>query len=135
MMIYCIMISMINVTAGIIEKDGTILIARRKIGSHMGGKWEFPGGKIEVGETPEQCLKRELSEEFGVETAVKDFVEESIFDYGEKVICLRGYRVDYLSGDFVLNAHEEILWVSPTELKLYEFCPADLPIVEKLLCV
>lgn len=123
---------MINVTAGVVERDGKFLIAKRKIGSHLGGMWEFPGGKIEAGETPEECLKRELREEFGVEVRVKDFIEESIFDHSDRTICLKGYRVDYLSGDFALNVHEEILWVTPEELRQFVFCPADLPIVSKI---
>ena len=62
------------VTCAVIEKDGRILIARRKSGDHMAGKWEFPGGNIEPGETPEQCLKRELLEELGVEIGIDGFI-------------------------------------------------------------
>jgi len=65
---------MVKVTAAIIEKDGKVLIARRRKGSHLEGKWEFPGGKIEQKETPEECLKRELNEEFGIEAQIDEFI-------------------------------------------------------------
>lgn len=63
-----------QVTAAVIEKDGRVLIAQRKTGDALAGKWEFPGGKLEPGETPEACLRRELREEFGVETEIGDFI-------------------------------------------------------------
>ena len=123
---------MIEVVAGIIQKDGKILIARRKEGQHMEHLWEFPGGKIEEGETPEQCIERELFEEFEIKSKVGEFVAKSIFDYGVKTVRLCGYLVEYLSGEFVLNEHSEIQWIEKSEFGNFEFCPADLPIVEAL---
>jgi len=123
----------INVTAAIIEKDGKFLIAQRKKGKHLELKWEFPGGKIEPGEAPEECLKRELAEEFGIETEVKSFIGESLFDYGTRTIRLLGYLVDYHSGDFKLQAHEAVAWISPHEFSQYDFAPADLPFIEKII--
>jgi len=124
---------MIEVCAGIIQKDGKILIARRKLGAHLEGMWEFPGGKVEIGESHEQCLRRELFEEFGIETTVGDFVAQSIFDYGKgKEIRLSGYLVAYLSGEFVLNDHSEICWIDAAEFDNFDFAPADLPILEVL---
>ena len=73
----------IDVAAGIIQReDGKILLARRKPGSHLAGYWEFPGGKIEEGESPEECLERELLEELGIVTKTGAFVAESVYDYG-----------------------------------------------------
>jgi 8-oxo-dGTP diphosphatase len=69
---------MINVTAAIIERDGKILIAKRSSTSSLPNKWEFPGGKVEAGETTEECLARELWEEFNVEVTVGEFFTESI---------------------------------------------------------
>ena len=124
---------MIEVAAAIIEKDGKILIAKRKKGKHLEDKWEFPGGKIEENETPNDCLERELLEEFGVKTKAGEFVAESVFDYGEgKKIRLSGYMVEYLSGDFLLNDHSEIAWVKAEDFYDYDFAPADLPIVAEL---
>jgi len=121
-----------QVTAAVIEKDGKILIAQRRKGSTLGGRWEFPGGKIEPGETAEECLKRELKEEFDIETEIGKFIIASRFRYCMVPIELLAYRVRYLSGDFKVREHDQIRWVSPSELKLYNFMPADKPIVELL---
>ena len=121
-----------QVTAAVIEKDGKILIAKRRKGRTLGGKWEFPGGKIEPGETAEACLKRELKEEFDIEAEIGKFIIASRFRYCLVPIELLAYRVKHLSGEFKINEHEEIRWVSPSELKLYDFMPADKPIVEIL---
>ena len=73
----------IDVTAAIIRKNGKVLIARRARGQHLEGLWEFPGGKIENGETPEACLKRELFEEFGIDVRIGRFIAESCFSYNQ----------------------------------------------------
>lgn len=123
----------INVTAAIIEKDGKFLIARRAKGKHLESKWEFPGGKIENGESPEECLQRELEEEFGIITAIKNFVAESIFNYGDRTVRLLGYKAEYISGDFKLTAHDEVKWVEMDKLNEFDFAEADLPLVKKIL--
>lgn len=123
----------IDVTAAIIEKDGKFLIAKRKKGKHLENKWEFPGGKVEAGETPERCLARELQEEFGIIAQIADFVTESIFDYGDRRIKLLGYRAKYVSGEFLLNDHDEIAWVSPREFNRFDFAEADIPLIKKVL--
>ncbi len=121
-----------QVTAAVIEKNGKILIAQRRKGSALGGRWEFPGGKIEPGETAEACLKRELKEEFEIESEIGEFIIASKFRYCMVPIELLAYRVKHLSGDFKINEHEEIRWVGPSELGSYDFMPADKPIVKLL---
>ena len=121
-----------QVTAAVIEKDGKILIAQRRKGSALGGRWEFPGGKIEPGETAEACLKRELKEEFDIECEVGKFIIASRFRYCLVPIELLAYRVSHLSGEFKIREHEEIRWVSPSELGSFDFMPADKPIVRLL---
>lgn len=123
---------MIDVTCAIIERSGKILIARRAQGTHLEGKWEFPGGKVEQDETPEQCLQRELLEEFGIQARVGDFVAESCFHYREKSIRLLSYKVQFLSGDFILTAHDEIRWIGLHEFDGYDMAEADIPIVHAL---
>lgn len=120
------------VTAAVIVKDDKILIAKRKKGNHLESKWEFPGGKLEPNETPEQCLKRELLEEFNIETRIGEFFSSTIFEYKHTKIELLAYKAVYISGDFKLNAHEELKWVSPSEFDTYDFAEADKPIVIKL---
>jgi len=120
----------ITVTAAVIRRDTQILAARRAQGKHLAGFWEFPGGKLEPNETPEQCLARELAEEFGVETRIGKFIGESIYDYGEKVIRLIAYEVCHLNGEFQLHDHDELRWLSPSELHEIEWAPADIPLLE-----
>jgi 8-oxo-dGTP diphosphatase len=120
-----------QVTAAIMEKDGKILIAKRKQTSTLGGKWEFPGGKIELGETPEQCLKRELREEFGVEIEVNEFICSSQCAYSHIDIELMAYKAKYISGDFQLNVHDEIKWVNIDEARKVDLAEADRPILDK----
>ena len=119
----------ITVTAAIMIKAGKILAARRKPDTHMAGYWEFPGGKIEKGETPEACLSRELFEEFNIVAKVGAFFGENTFDYGTKVIQLLAYRVEHVSGEFELMAHDELRWLLPDELDQVEWAPADVPLV------
>ena len=121
-----------KVTAAVIEKDGKILIARRKQKDPLGGKWEFPGGKLESGETPEACLKRELREELGIETRVEEFLCSSRFVYRHIAIELLAYRASHVSGEITLHEHERVEWILPEELKDYDFSEADKPVVRKL---
>ena len=122
-----------RVTAAIIEKNGKILIAQRKLGSSLGGKWEFPGGKIESEETPEQCLRRELKEELGIEAIIGPFFCASTFEYKHMSIELLVYRAVHVSGEIVEYDHESIKWVSRDELIYYDFVNADRPVVDKLM--
>jgi len=121
-----------RVTAAILIKDEQILIAKRKKGDRLAEKWEFPGGKIETNETPEECLKREMVEEFGIEVSVGEYFGESIYHYGHGSIKLIAYRTYWEEGDIIAKDHEEFKWVSSNQLDLFDFAPADLPFVEKL---
>jgi 8-oxo-dGTP diphosphatase len=122
----------ITVIAGILELSGKILIAQRKADDHLAHKWEFPGGKLEADETPEQCIVRELYEELGIQTRCETLVGTSIWAYQGIPFELHAYRVRYLSGSFLLHDHAAIQWVTVEELDAYDFAEADLPIVQKL---
>jgi len=124
---------MIRVTAGVIQKDGRVLIARRGKGGHFAGRWEFPGGKVEPGETEERCLARELKEELGIEAQVGEFLCESWYDYGHMAVELLAYRVHSYRGEIVPYEHAELRWVVPRDLDQYDFPEADLPIIQKLV--
>ncbi|GLV59913.1 NUDIX hydrolase [Dictyobacter sp. S3.2.2.5] len=121
-----------KVTAAILVLDGKILIARRQEGDVLEHKWEFPGGKIEPGETPEQCLKREMMEEFGVEVEIGNFFCSTVYRYQHIEIELLAYHTAYLAGEFQLNVHAEIRWIAPGDLKHYDFSAADIPIAHQL---
>jgi 8-oxo-dGTP diphosphatase len=123
---------MISVTAAILIKEGKLFIAQRKRGDKLSHKWEFPGGKVEEGEAPEDCLKREMKEEFGIDVSVGKFFGSSIYHYEHGSITLLAYQTQWIAGEFNANAHEEYKWVSFTELGDYDFAPADIPFVESL---
>lgn len=124
---------MIDVTAALMIRDGKILIAQRGGGEKLGGKWEFPGGKIEENESPEFCLKRELREEFGIDVEVGEFFHNSEFEYPEIKINLMAYWVKKFDGDMNLSVHSRVKWIDFGDLKRYDFAPADIPIVGKLM--
>ncbi len=124
----------IHVAAAVIQDDaGRILIARRRSGKAFAHLWEFPGGKIEDGETPEQCLVRELREEFAIETEVGAHVVSSRAVYAELTIELHAYVTRYLGGDFQLTDHDAVAWVAPDALAQYAMPAPDIPIVEAVL--
>jgi 8-oxo-dGTP diphosphatase len=123
----------LRVTAAIVLRGSQVLIAKRKAGGPLGGLWEFPGGKVEPGETPEECLARELEEELGVAAEVGRFVTSSQFTYDDREIELLAYEVELGSGPFVLTSHDEVRWVSPAELLDLELAPADVPIARLLV--
>jgi 8-oxo-dGTP diphosphatase len=122
----------VRVPAGIIEGDGKVLIGRRKPGKHMGGKWEFPGGKIEPGETPEESLVRELAEELGVQARVGRFLGRAFFEGDGVSLELLVYRVEGVEGTPVLREHEELRWVKPEELLSYDLADSDRAVVKEL---
>lgn len=121
-----------DVTAAIIFKHGKVLIARRAPGENCAGSWEFPGGKIERGETPEQCLARELQEEFDIQASIKDFIAESIYEYPTGSIRLLAYVAEVIAGDIKLHVHDDYAWVDLNDLLSYDLLPADMPIALSL---
>lgn len=124
---------MIHVAAAIIENgQGQLLIARRKKGKSQEGLWEFPGGKVEEGESAEDCLVRELREEMRIEIRPYARYGENDHRYGTVFIRLVAYKAKYLGGEIVLADHDACRWVSRGELKDYPFAPADIKFVEML---
>ena len=122
----------VKVVAAVIEKDGRVLIAKRQQGDMLAGKWEFPGGKIDPGETAEEALKRELREELNIETEVADFICSSLYDYEHLSVELLAYRVKHISGDITPHVHDEVRWVLPDDLCSYDFPAANIEIVRRL---
>lgn len=123
---------MIRVTAAILIENGRVLIAKRKANDKLANKWEFPGGKIEAGESPEECLHREIQEEFQVEISVGRFFGESKYHYEHADIHLLAYIANLERGELTPTSHAEYRWVYADELHKYDFAPADKPFVEKI---
>jgi 8-oxo-dGTP diphosphatase len=122
----------IRVTAGILVDGGRLLLARRPAGDRLEGMWELPGGKIEAGESPQQCLARELAEECGLVVTVGEFFAESRFHYPHADIRLEAYRIESWSGQLALRAHDAVRWVAADEFDALPIAPADVPILERL---
>lgn len=123
----------IEVTAAVIFRNGRVLIAKRRKGDREGGKWEFPGGKMRPGETPETCLRRELSEELGIEARIGSPVGTWDHRYDHGSIRLLVYRVPEFSGTLRPLSHEEIRWVLPADLPSCDFSEADRPVVKRIM--
>ena len=120
---------MIRVTAAVLRRGGRVLLCRRTRPANLAGKWEFPGGKIEAGESPEACLARELREELGIEVAVGRLVATSVRARDEPPLELRAYEVEWTAGELALGAdHDAAEWVAPAALLARDLAPADVAI-------
>jgi mutator protein MutT len=122
----------IEVAAGLIAHEGRYLIARRKTGVHLGGFWEFPGGKREPGETLEECLHRELWEELNVCIDVPIPFQIVRHEYPEKTVELHFFRCRIESGEAIAQDCAELRWVNPHEMASFEFPSADQTNIEAL---
>ncbi|MFM8550843.1 MAG: (deoxy)nucleoside triphosphate pyrophosphohydrolase [Nitrospiraceae bacterium] len=127
--------AIVQVAAGLIMQDGLYLIARRKAGSHLGGLWEFPGGKQEAGESLEDCLRRELREELGIEITQPLLYRTFRHDYSDKSVELHFFRCSIGAGQARALDCEEFRWVAPEELSLFECPAADRSLIEELSVV
>lgn len=123
---------MIEVAAAILRREDKILICRRAPGGNCGELWEFPGGKLEAGETPEQALVRECEEELGVTVSVDELYDGFPYSYPDREIQFYFYLATIVKGEIRGLVHTGLEWVRPEDLKRYAFCPADLPLVERL---
>jgi 8-oxo-dGTP diphosphatase len=120
----------IHVACAIIERDGRILAALRSRSMSMPLKWEFPGGKIEAGESPEACLKRELAEEMNVGVAIRRALPSCTHSYPTFTITLYPFVCTIASGEIALNEHRAIAWVTPAEMTALDWTGADAPVIE-----
>ena len=121
----------IHVACAIIERDGLVLAALRSASMHLPLKWEFPGGKIEAGEGREECLKRELVEEMGVQIAVGRALTPATHEYPAFTVTLYPYVCSIVSGEITLHEHSAISWLPAVRMHELEWADADYPIIQE----
>nr|WP_204398850.1 (deoxy)nucleoside triphosphate pyrophosphohydrolase [Arcanobacterium pluranimalium]MBM7825021.1 8-oxo-dGTP diphosphatase [Arcanobacterium pluranimalium] len=123
---------LIHVVGAVCVRDGSILAAQRGEGRSLAGFWEFPGGKIEDGESPQQALARELREELLTEVDVGAFVARSEHEYEFGTVRLDAYFCTVVGSSPQLTEHQAMRWLSADELFDVQWAPADIPIIEEL---
>lgn len=124
----------INVVGAVLVENGKILCAQRGEGKSLAYLWEFPGGKIEVGETPQEALIRELQEELMIEVEVQsEKFEETSYQYDFGVVNLTTFICLLKKGTPQLTEHIAVQWLKPAELNKVQWAPADIPAVKKLM--
>lgn len=124
---------MTMVAAAIIRKNGKVLICQRGEGGNCAFLWEFPGGKLEVGESLENCLIRECKEELEIDVVVKDVFATTTYRYPDREIDFTFFEAEAFDDEIKLNVHKDYKWVMPNELRNYNFCPADVEIIKRLV--
>lgn len=122
----------IEVSAALVFQHGKLLITRRHAGAHLGGLWEFPGGKREPGESFEECLVREIREELGIGISVGELFEEITHDYPEKSVHLKFFLCRLESGEPQALGCAAFKWIGKSELADFEFPAADARLLQKL---
>ncbi|MDP4091484.1 MAG: (deoxy)nucleoside triphosphate pyrophosphohydrolase [Bacillota bacterium] len=125
----------LDVVGAAIYDEGSerYLVTMRDREKHRGGLWEFPGGKIEKGESPEEALIREIDEELGCSIEVLKFLEDYTQEYEEFIVRLRTYQCRISAGSPSLKEHEDMRWVTKDEMSALSFPEADIPTVRKLI--
>ena len=127
------MAKQIEVVGAVIVRDGKILCAQRGFAGALGGKWEFPGGKVEPGEDPREALARELVEELKCDILVGDLVTTTTHAYDFANVTLTTFLCALESGEPHLTEHEAVEWLLPGELPTLDWAPADIPAVRLLV--
>lgn len=124
---------MLHVTCAIIKHNDKILICQRSAKMKLPLKWEFPGGKIEAGESKEESLIREIKEELGIDITVGRALEIVEYHYSEFSICLYPFLCKWTGGTLAIAEHAQTIWVDNSDLLNYDWAAADLPIVKELM--
>jgi 8-oxo-dGTP diphosphatase len=121
----------IRVACAIIERDGRVLATQRSAVMSLPLKWEFPGGKIKTGETPEECLKREVREELGVEIAVVRALSTTTHSYPTFTVTLYPYICALTAGEITLHEHAASVWLMSEKLHALDWAEADWPVLDE----
>lgn len=129
------MLKTIDVVAAIIERSGLILIARRPAHADQPGMWEFPGGKVERGESQSAALTRELQEELGIYAVPAAYVASHQREVSGRIIHLHAWHVTEFSGELTAHEHSQLAWVTPEEAFAHDLAPADIPLLEAFIAL
>lgn len=124
--------SVVEVAAGLVFREGKLLITQRYPEAHLGGLWEFPGGKRDPDESFEECLRRELLEELGIEVSVGRLIEAITHVYPEKTVHLRFFHCDWVAHEPQPLGCPAFQWITREQLGNYDFPAADARLLEKL---
>ena len=122
----------VKVAAGLVFKNDELLISKRPECVHLGGLWEFPGGKLEIGETYEDCVIREIYEELGIEVKVDYIFEEVLHQYSEITVFIKFFICNLQRGVPKKIQCSDFMWVKRNDLGLYDFPSADIKIISRL---
>ena len=122
----------IKVTGAIIQRDNKFLIGRRGPSEKSPGLWEFPGGKIENGESPQECIKRELKEELNIDADIGELYSRYKYDYPHISYELFFFKVVRYSGEISISVHDKLRWEKLENFNKYKFLPGDGPVIEAL---
>ena len=126
--------NLVRVVAAIIESDGQVLACRRASHKNLAGKWEFPGGKVETGETDEAALSREIREELGADVTVEQLVETTFSSASGTSIEMASYLCRLISERPTQSSdHDKLLWLALEELQTLDWAELDIPVVEKIV--
>lgn len=117
----------LNVVGAVILRDGAVLCAQRGASGALPGLWEFPGGKIESGESPRGALKREIAEELHCRVIVGDEVTTTTHEYEFAIVTLTTFYCELVEGEPELSEHQSVVWLHPAELRTLVWAPADIP--------
>lgn len=123
----------VRVSCGIVFHEGLVLAVQRSETMDLPLKWEFPGGKLEAGENPEDCLKRELKEELNIEVEIIRPLERSVYRYPQRQIVLLPFICELINPEELhLKEHIAIEWLKPLDLLRLDWCPADIPVARQV---
>lgn len=124
-----------HVACAIIEQEGTVLAAQRSASMTLPLKWEFPGGKIEEGESPEECLQRELMEELGISVHIDEAISPATHSYPDFTVTLYPFTCRLAGGTLTMHEHNDLKWIGRQRMPELDWAAADLPVIDKYLAL